>query len=44
MGEEGRDQVEDEEGQPAGDEAPDYDRQRLGRFVLALQGHDAIGH
>jgi len=37
-----RDQVDDEEQQPAGDESADDDGQRLRRLVLALQRNPAI--
>lgn len=41
-GQERREQVVDEEGQPAGDEAADHDAQRLGRLGLpAERGHSA---
>lgn len=42
FGHERRDQVDDEEEQPAGDEAAHHDRQCLRGLVLALQRHPAI--
>lgn len=41
---EGLHQVRDKEWQPAGYESADYDGQCLCRFVLPLQGQDAVGH
>ena len=41
--EEGRDDVVDEERQPAGNEATDHDAERAGRLVLALHRRDAGG-
>ena len=40
-GDEGREEVADEEGQPAGDEAAHDDAERLGRLGLAAEGGDA---
>lgn len=43
LGQEGGDQIVDEEGQPAGDEAAHHDAQRLRRLVLLLQRRNPVG-